>query len=228
MLRSIPTSVITAPLFAPLLQIEEGFSCIVADPPWRFSSNSDAKPERNARRHYRCLRPIEIATLPVAKVAAPDAYLFLWVPGPFLAIGAHLEVMRAWGFKCTALGFAFVKLKRSLAAQPRLFFVEDDLFTGTGLTLRRNIEQCVLGRRGKPQRLAKDVHEVILAPVGRHSEKPAEAYRRIERYCAGPYLELFARQHREGWSCWGDELPDIASPPCESPVDLPCVSELAP
>jgi N6-adenosine-specific RNA methylase IME4 len=60
--------------------------------------------------------------------------------------------------------------------------------------------------QGKPRRLAKDVHEVILAPIREHSRKPDEAYRRVERYCAGPYLDLFSRESRTGWDAWGDEL----------------------
>jgi hypothetical protein len=47
----------------------------------------------------------------------------------------------------------------------------------------------------------------IMAPVGAHSEKPDEAYRRMQRLYGGPYLELFARKKREGWTTWGDEIP---------------------
>jgi N6-adenosine-specific RNA methylase IME4 len=65
---------------------------------------------------------------------------------------------------------------------------------------------CVFARRGRPQRLAKDVFEIIVSPVGRHSEKPDEHYRRIERYCNGPYLDVFARRGRRGWTVWGDEV----------------------
>jgi N6-adenosine-specific RNA methylase IME4 len=197
--------------FAPLPTTPGGFGAILADPPRRFASNSESKPGRNARRHYDCLTPADIATLPLADVAAKDAHLFLWIPTPFLVIGAHLAVMRSWGFRPTAIGFVRVKLRRGFKEQLTLFFTEDDLFFGPGLTLRRNVEVCVLGRRGKPLRLAKDVFEIILAPVGRHSEKPVEAYRRIERYCAGPYLELFARGRRENWEAWGDEAPARAS-----------------
>jgi N6-adenosine-specific RNA methylase IME4 len=192
-------------LFAPLPTIPGGYGAACPDPPWRFASNSDARPGRNARRHYRTLKPDEIATLPLRDVMAKDAYLFLWVPTPFLVIGAHIQVMRSWGFKPTALGFAWVKLRRGFAGES---FTEKDLSFGPGLTLRRNIEVCVLGRRGRPSRLDKSVFEVIVSPVARHSEKPDEAYRRIERYCAGPYLELFARKHRAGWTSWGDGLPE--------------------
>jgi N6-adenosine-specific RNA methylase IME4 len=54
--------------------------------------------------------------------------------------------------------------------------------------------------------LVADVREVVLAPVREHSRKPAEVYRRIERFCAGPRIELFARERRPGWISWGDEI----------------------
>ena len=48
--------------------------------------------------------------------------------------------------------------------------------------------------------------EMRRAPVGEHSAKPDKAYERIERLLAGPYLELFARAERTGWTTWGNEL----------------------
>jgi N6-adenosine-specific RNA methylase IME4 len=124
-----------------------------------------------------------------------------------IAIGAHIPVMQAWGFKPSAIAFVWAKLNPNA---PSLFLTERDFFFGPGLTTRQNAEYVVLGRRGQPRRLAADVRQLIVAPRSRrHSEKPAEAYRRIERYCAGPRLELFARQRRDGWTCWGDELPPM-------------------
>ena len=67
----------------------------------------------------------------------------------------------------------------------------------------------LLATRGSPLRLAADVHQVVIAPIGEHSEKPAEVYRRIERLYGGPRLELFARKLRPGWTTWGDELPPL-------------------
>ena len=75
-----------------------------------------------------------------------------------------------------------------------------------GHTTRQNAEYVVLGRRGKPRRLCKDVHQLIIQPRREHSRKPDEFYARVERYCTGPYLELFARQRRPGWTAWGNEL----------------------
>lgn len=82
---------------------------------------------------------------------------------------------------------------------------ESDFHVGLGLTTRKNAEFVLLGRRGNAKRLAKDVRELILSPRREHSRKPDEMYSRVERYCAGPYLELFARQPRPGWDSWGNE-----------------------
>ena len=49
------------------------------------------------------------------------------------------------------------------------------LVHGQGYHTRANTEPCLLAKRGQPPRLAADVHLVIMAPVGEHSEKPDEA-----------------------------------------------------
>jgi hypothetical protein len=50
------------------------------------------------------------------------------------------------------------------------------------------------------------VRQGIIAPRREHSRKPDDIHERIERLVAGPYLELFARTRREGWSSWGNEV----------------------
>jgi N6-adenosine-specific RNA methylase IME4 len=79
-------------------------------------------------------------------------------------------------------------------------------FMGAGYTTRKNVEISWLGRRGNPRRLSKSVRELIIAPRREHSRKPDEVYGRIEQFCAGPYVELFARQQRPGWLVWGDQV----------------------
>jgi N6-adenosine-specific RNA methylase IME4 len=77
---------------------------------------------------------------------------------------------------------------------------------GIGFTTRKNVELCLLGRNGNPRIHAHDVRELIVAPVREHCRKPDEQYERIERLCAGPCLELFARNRRPGWVSCGDEV----------------------
>jgi N6-adenosine-specific RNA methylase IME4 len=182
-----------------------------ADPPIRFLSNSREPPGRNALRHYCCYDYRDFEALPVGDAVA-DARLFLWVPSAFLVIGAHLPLVKAWGFTQTAMGFTWVKLNRGGRG----------LFMGPGLTTRKNCEYCVLARRGKPERFAKNVLETIIAPIREHSRKPEEIYSHIERFCARPRLDLFARQHREGWVVYGDQASrfDFEGPRQRAPLEL--------
>jgi N6-adenosine-specific RNA methylase IME4 len=78
----------------------------------------------------------------------------------------------------------------------------------------------LLAVKGKPKRLEMDVREVIFAPVGRHSEKPDEVRRRIERL-VGPGLELFARKSDPVWVTWGNEIARVATRPEALPSDIP-------
>ena len=45
-----------------------------------------------------------------------------------------------------------------------------------------------------------------------HSRKPDEQYELIEACSPGPYLELFARHPRPGWTVWGDEADEAVVP----------------
>jgi N6-adenosine-specific RNA methylase IME4 len=180
--------------YQPLPRIPGGFRAVLADPPWKFKSTSAGKPGRNARRHYDCMTLAEIAALPVAEIVADNAACFLWVPGPLLVIGAHLPILKAWGFRPSAIGFTWAKTTRTGA-----------FCCGNGLTTRKNAEFCVLGKRGRSVREHADVRELIVAARREHSRKPDEVFERIERYTSGPYLEMFARETRPGWVQWGDE-----------------------
>jgi N6-adenosine-specific RNA methylase IME4 len=118
----------------------------------------------------------------------------LWATMPKLL--AAFEVIAAWGFTYKTCGFVWVKQTAG----------GDGLHTGMGYWTRSNSEVCLLATKGKPVRIAEDVHQVVLAPVGAHSAKPEEVRHRIERLVAGPYLELFGRKPVEGWTVWGNEI----------------------
>jgi N6-adenosine-specific RNA methylase IME4 len=191
------------------------YRCILADPPWHFRARTaiqtrNFKCDRDVQRHYPTMGLDDIKALPVNDIAAKDAHLFIWTTGPCLR--QTFEVMEAWGFRYSAVAFTWVKLKRSFdARQLRVLpTLESDLHVGLGLTTRKNAEFCLLGRRGNAHRNAKDVREIILSPVREHSRKPDEARVRIERYCDGPYLEMFARSTRDGWDSWGNETDKFA------------------
>ena len=81
---------------------------------------------------------------------------------------------------------------------------------GLGVWTRNRHELLLIGRRGNasPAEPALRLDSVIEAPRGRHSEKPACVYERLEHlYPALSKLELFARGvPRAGWSGWGNEV----------------------
>jgi N6-adenosine-specific RNA methylase IME4 len=197
-------------LLSPLPTVDGGYQVVLADPPWHFRSyaavpNHDSS--RAVERHYRTMRLPEIVDMPVRDVIARDCHLFLWTTGPYLE--KCFAVAKAWGFRYSGSGFVWVKLtQRAGRAQIELRTMSEWLMllhTGLGFTTRKNAEFCLLFRRGNARRIAKDVHEIIISPRREHSRKPDEAAARIERYCAGPRLELFGRQSRAGWDVWGNQ-----------------------
>jgi len=173
------------------------YGVIYADPPWLFRCRSAKGTGRSAVSHYDCLEYGELAALPVADVAAKDCVLLLWVPDPMFPRGINL--IEAWGFEYKTVGFYWVKLN-SLAKHAANYF------TGMGYWTRANPEICLLATRGRPLRLAKDVPRLVVEPRRQHSRKPPIVRERIERLVGGPYLELFARETKPGWDCWGDQV----------------------
>jgi N6-adenosine-specific RNA methylase IME4 len=173
------------------------FPTILGDPAWPWSGHLGNGMSR-ADHHFGLSTLDEIKSLPVASLAADDCALLLWCTGPHIAIGSHVEVIRAWGFKPSTIAFVWVKQNRS----------DGRVRTrGQGCWTTANAEVCFIATKGSPTRLAFDVHQVVLAPVGQHSEKPEEVRRRIERLFPGPYLELYGRKPVPGWTVWGNEIP---------------------
>lgn len=179
---------------------------IYADPAWEFETYSENGKDRSPEKHYDCMPLAKIKALPVREIAADDCALLMWTTDPLL--NRAFEVIEEWGFKFKTVGFYWIKVSQKW--QP---------ISGQGYWTRANPEICILATRGKPQRLAKDVDRVIMAQRTIHSEKPHEAYRRIERLVKGPYLEMFCRHARPGWMHWGNEIGKLGGVP--NPIDLP-------
>ena len=86
------------------------FGAILADPPWRFETYSDAGKGRSAEQHYATQTLDDIKAMPVASIAADDCALFLWVTMPMLP--AAFEIMEAWGFTYKTAAFVWAKIER--------------------------------------------------------------------------------------------------------------------
>jgi N6-adenosine-specific RNA methylase IME4 len=199
----------------PFAELPKGhFKAIYADPPWRFATWNKATAVKRrasgtnvcAAVHYDTMSTADILALPVADLAADDCCLFMWISWPMLPDA--LALMEAWGFQYKTCAFDWVKARNT---QPDFFEDEIPALMGMGYWTRANSEVCLLGTRGKPKRLNADVRQAIIEPRREHSRKPDCVPSRIERLVEGPYLELFARTQRPGWTVWGNQTDKFAS-----------------
>ena len=171
------------------------FGAILIDPPWRFTNRTGKMaPEHKRLRRYPTLSLEEIASLPVADLALPQSHLYLWCPNALLAEG--LLVMRAWGFTYKT-NLVWYKTRKDGGPDGR----------GVGFYFRNVTELLLFGIKGKlrTHQPGRRQVNVIVTRKQEHSWKPVEQYRIIEECSPGPYLELFARRRRPGWTSWGDQ-----------------------
>lgn len=182
-----------------LLAAGRDFEVILADPPWRFASNSEKNPGRNAMGHYACMKLDEIKALPVREVAAKDSLLLLWTTVPFVKLA--FDVIEAWGFKYVS----------------EAVWVKDRI--GTGFWSRNRHEPLLICKRGRfpCPKPALFPDSVIKGQQRQHSRKPDRVHEIVdERLAEYPRLEMFARETRPGWTTWGDETTKFDRPSIES------------
>ena len=137
----------------------------------------------------------EIAELPVARIAKSSSHLYLWVPNALLAEG--LEVMRRWGFTYKT-NIIWYKVRKDGGPDRR----------GVGFYFRNVTEVCLFGTRGTGVRTnqpGRTQPNIVVSQKSFHSRKPAEMYDIIEACSNGPFIELFSRNQREGWTMWGNQ-----------------------
>jgi N6-adenosine-specific RNA methylase IME4 len=172
------------------------FATILADPPWQFTNKTGkVAPEHRRLSRYGTMKLATIMELPIQKIIAPTAHLYLWCPNAILPDG--LAVMQAWGFTYKS-NIIWHKLRKDGGSDGR----------GVGFYFRNVTEMILFGVRGKNARtLAPGRRQVnyIGTRKREHSRKPDEQYEIIEACSHGPFLELFARGKRRDWATWGNE-----------------------
>ncbi|MCM3897085.1 MT-A70 family methyltransferase [Gordonia sputi] len=180
---------------APLPTVDGGFQTVLADPPWRFANRTGkVAPEHRRLDRYGTMDLEEIKALPVDSVTADNAHLYLWVPNALLLEG--IEVLQAWGFRYVS-NVIWAKRRKDGGPDGR----------GVGFYFRNVTEPILFGVKGSMRTLApaRSTVNMIETRKREHSRKPDEQYDLIESCSPGPYLEMFARYARPGWSAWGNE-----------------------
>lgn len=175
------------------------FATILADPPWQFQNRTGkVAPEHKRLSRYGTMHLEDIMALPVSKIAADTAHLYLWVPNALLPEG--LRVLEAWGFQYKS-NLVWHKIRKDGGPDGR----------GVGFYFRNVTELVLFGVRGKNARTLDPGRSQVnfLATQKReHSRKPDEFYSIVESCSPGPYLEMFARGARAGWHVWGNQATD--------------------
>lgn len=181
------------------------FGAVLADPPWQFVNRTGKMaPEHRRLSRYPTLGLADIARLPVAELAAPTAHLYLWVPNALLAEG--LQVMAGWGF-IYKTNLVWYKVRTDGGPDRR----------GVGFYFRNVTELVLFGTRGRNARTlapGRRLPNLLTSRKREHSRKPDELYAIVEACSPAPWLELFARHPRPGWTQWGDAMPAADAAAC--------------
>lgn len=170
------------------------YNIILADPPWSYDDKLSGEPAHGGIT-YPTLEMEDLKALPIKEIADKNCVLFLWVTMPFLAKG--IELMEAWGFKYRTCAFTWVKTNRK----------NGEVYHGLGHYTASNAELCLLGRRGRLDRVTKNIKQIVMSPVTKHSAKPPEVRDKIvSLFGELPRIELFARERVDGWDAVGFDL----------------------
>lgn len=180
-----PTTIVVPPRVA-----TGRYAVLCADPPWKFGDKLPG-PGRGADKHYPTLPLQALLSFPVPQME-PDAVLFLWRVSAMQQ--EALDVVKAWGF---TLKTEIVWCKTTRRGKRHM---------GMGRIVRGEHETCLIATRGKPKCMVKNMRSTFEAPVRRHSEKPAAFYAIVESLYRGPYVELFSRRNRPGWTAIGNQV----------------------
>lgn len=164
------------------------FDIIIADPAWKYDGKTGVS--KKVDEHYQVQHSTSWNDLPLTDIAADDSLLFMWCSGPVLK--QAIELMTAWGWTYKQIAFIWEK---------------DRIIPSS--YVNSQTEMVIVGKRGKiPQpRGCRKQRQMLVAPRQEHSKKPEEVQNRIDlMFPTQNKLELFARRHRQGWTCEGLEL----------------------
>jgi N6-adenosine-specific RNA methylase IME4 len=175
--------------------VKEPFRTLVVDPPWPYeavgkSDKFGGYVKQGDHSEYKTMSMERILQLPVKSLGAD--YILLWTTGPFIFDAR--DVLQAWGFNPITL---LTWVKRT---------VNGKLAYGAGYWFRGCSEFVVVGKRPGTKSIRTHLRNVFEAPATGHSKKPEMFQALVEQKFPGPYIELFARRQRAGWTCLGNEI----------------------
>ena len=170
------------------------YQALSVDSPWEYrSKRTGGSMKSGACQKYPTMSLEELAGLPVKDIAAKNAVLFLWITTPLKIDIIESRLIETWGFNY----------------KTSLYWIKKDRL-GLGSWWRGSVEECLFCIRGKVPAFRETADNLIIAKPGIHSEKPKEYWEKIEpvltRNNLNKRVELFARNPRNGWDAFGNEV----------------------
>jgi len=192
------------------------YKTIVIDPPWKKSTGGIGNATLQPSTHYPVQNKFEIIeTINNWFVQHPveeEAHLYLWTVNSFTA-GKNQGILPSLDV-CKHIGFKPVTL---------IPWVKNNIGSPTPYGMRYT-EMCIFAvkyRKGKGKRTRySGTQELESVPNGRglcsskdyiiadrreHSRKPELFYKYVESRSKGPYLDLYSRTMRPGWTGVGNQ-----------------------
>lgn len=178
-----------------------GFRTIVADPPWPYTGRGPASSKEHRPNSFGAA-PSSVERYGSMSIddlcglmpkASDNAHCYIWTTNSFIT-EAH-QIAEAWGFAPKTL-LTWGKMKPDGTPSMK-----------TGYYFRGATEHCLFSVRGSQRLIGASCKPTLyLSERLPHSVKPEWFYKLCEECSPGPYLEMFARRPREGWTVWGNEV----------------------
>jgi N6-adenosine-specific RNA methylase IME4 len=177
--------------------MDEKYNLLLIDPPWRQAKGGKKNVRPNSSGEELdypviSLEEIQEHIMKATELCEENSVMFLWTIDKYLHEAE--EIVKPMGWKLHAR-MVWNKVTGIPAAFTIRYGHEYLLYMYRGNLLKVATEE-----RGK-------IHSVFTEQVKRHSQKPEISYQIIERlYPKTKKLEMYARNKRENWDIWGNEL----------------------
>lgn len=180
------------------------FDVVLIDPPHEYYG--DPNKMGAAGKEYSLMSPEDVGALDIRGLLKSNGIVFCWATCPKLDVA--IQYFKDWGIHFRGVAYVWVKTTQ-----------DGKIINGQGVrpTYTKPTTELLLYGTVKPKGRPLPIfnegqQQVVLAPRGRHSEKPAIFHELIEEnlrpfgYQTLNCVELFARSNRPNWVCLGNEM----------------------
>lgn len=169
---------------------KDKYNVIYADPPWDIGSFVLDKWESPLEDKYPTMSSDELKRMDIPNLCADDCVLFMW--STLTTIPQALELLNTWGFRYHIL----------------ITWDKGNGWSSTGF--HRRTEVILVGYKGKITNVitqsGKFIPTIITEQKREHSKKPEVMYNLLLSNTTGKRIELFAREKRDGFDVYGNEV----------------------